>query len=275
MGLPKQILRTHKRLLTRDDDFFRNPPVLANSFPKSGTHMMLQILEALPGVKNYGTFIASMPSITFKERSKIAHIKILNNLVPGELSPAHLVYHPDYEDTLSKKKCIHFFIYRDPRDVVVSEAYYLTNMNRWHRMHSYYKCLKSMDERISMAILGVMDLDFPYDYPNVVERFKRYCGWLKCQSVFSVKFEDLMTHQRRKVLIEIINNYADRSSKYLDTYTVVQAIESNINPHRSHTFRKGHVGGWREEFTENHKEQMKSIAGELLIDLGYEKDLSW
>ena len=236
---------------------------------------MLQVLEVLPDVKHYESFIASMPSVTFKERSKLAHIKLINKLVPGEVSPAHLFYHPDYEDTLSQKHCIHYFIYRDPRDVVVSETFYLTYMNRWHRMHPYYSKLDGIDERISTAILGVVDPTFPYDYPNVSERFARYRGWLRNQSALAVKYEALISPQRRKALIEIVAFYADRCLKYLDIDYVIQAVESNIKPTQSHTFRKGQVGGWREVFTENHKEQMKTIAGELLIELGYEKDLSW
>lgn len=41
-------------------------------------------------------------------------------------------------------------------------------------------------------------------------------------------------------------------------------------------YRKGIIGDWRNYFTERDKEQFKqSGAGQLLIDLGYEKDNSW
>ena len=41
------------------------------------------------------------------------------------------------------------------------------------------------------------------------------------------------------------------------------------------TFHKGQIGAWKTEFTENHKKLFKEIAGQLLIDLGYEKDYNW
>ena len=65
---------------------------------------MLQVLEALPGISNCGSFIASMTSVTFKERSRVAYKNLIYKLVPGELSPAHLFFHPDYAESLSTIK---------------------------------------------------------------------------------------------------------------------------------------------------------------------------
>jgi len=49
----------------------------------------------------------------------------------------------------------------------------------------------------------------------------------------------------------------------------------NIDPSRSHTYHKGMSGGWRKTLTEEHKKEIKAIAGDLLIDLGYENDFDW
>jgi hypothetical protein len=48
-----------------------------------------------------------------------------------------------------------------------------------------------------------------------------------------------------------------------------------IQPKKSHTFRSGKTGGWREHFTEEHKTLFKEVAGELLVKLGYEKSNDW
>jgi hypothetical protein len=48
-----------------------------------------------------------------------------------------------------------------------------------------------------------------------------------------------------------------------------------IQPGRSRTFRSGKTGGWREQFTEEHKALFKDIAGDLLVRLGYEKTNDW
>ena len=38
------------------------------------------------------------------------------------------------------------------------------------------------------------------------------------------------------------------------------------------TFRKGQIGGWREEFSEEHAQAARETAGQLLVELGYEAD---
>ncbi|MDL1944847.1 sulfotransferase domain-containing protein, partial [Chloroflexi bacterium CFX2] len=48
-----------------------------------------------------------------------------------------------------------------------------------------------------------------------------------------------------------------------------------IQPKKSHTFRSGKAGGWKEHFTEEHKKLFKNVAGDLLARLGYEKDDDW
>jgi len=48
-----------------------------------------------------------------------------------------------------------------------------------------------------------------------------------------------------------------------------------IQPGRSHTFRSGKTGGWREHFTDEHKTLFKDVAGDLVVRLGYEKTNDW
>jgi hypothetical protein len=36
------------------------------------------------------------------------------------------------------------------------------------------------------------------------------------------------------------------------------------------TFRKGQIGGWREEFSAEHERAVKEVVGSLLVELGYE-----
>jgi hypothetical protein len=48
-----------------------------------------------------------------------------------------------------------------------------------------------------------------------------------------------------------------------------------IQPKKSHTFRSGKTGGWREHFTDEHKKLFKDMTGDLLLKLDYEKDDDW
>ncbi len=44
---------------------------------------------------------------------------------------------------------------------------------------------------------------------------------------------------------------------------------------RSSAARPDGVGAWKKYFSERHKEQFKKAAGDLLIEMGYEKDFNW
>jgi hypothetical protein len=48
-----------------------------------------------------------------------------------------------------------------------------------------------------------------------------------------------------------------------------------IQPKKSHTFRSGKAGGWKQYFTEEHKNLFKNVAGDLLVKLAYEKNNDW
>ena len=249
--------------------------LLANSFPKSGTHLLVQILEAFPGVVNYETFLASLPSTRLSQRSDGALLKRIGRIARGELVSAHLFHKAIFRDRLLEQGCVIYFIYRDPRDVVVSAAHYLAGMNRWNRAHRHFARLADDDERILRAIRGLPDGGAEFDFPDVAERFAAYEGWLHEPAALAVRYEDLLHPATDETLRRMVRFFVERTGLELDEDRVVQAARANIDPAKSRTFRSGRVGGWRESFTARHRSAMKEVAGDLLVRLGYETDLDW
>jgi hypothetical protein len=273
--LPRQVPRAKRRLTADPGEYARNPPVFVNSFPKSGTHLLLQILEAIPRKTHYGSFIATTPTLTFRQRSPRSHRRLIERIAPGELIPGHLYYRPEHHALLVAKRCTHYFIYRDPRDVVVSEAHYLTYMNRWHRLHRYFKGLANDRERITFSILGSSYRKVPYDYPDIAERFGWYRGWLEQPDVCCLTFEELVPARRRETTRRLVQFYLDRVGSSDPPDGVVDRALAAVDSTASKTFRKGQVGGWVDEFTDEHRDQMRRVAGQMLVDLGYESSLEW
>lgn len=266
----RQIPRGAVRLSVVDGQYRTSPPLIANSFPKSGTHQLLQILEAFPGARHYGSFIASMPSFPFRERSESAHIRRIHSIVPGEYLGAHIFFKGSYAQAIDDMNAVHFFIYRDLRDVAVSEAFYLKNMNRWHQMHDHFaRRLKSDDERLMTAIEGVRDPDFPFDYPDIATRMRRYLPWIASRDVFALKYEDLNSDRRGEIVRAMISFYAQRTNSKVDVEEVRIRALKKIDPTRSHTFRVGGVGKWRRAFGEQHLQTFQRVAEDLNISLGY------
>src|SRR5690606_22478025 len=117
-------------------------------------------------------------------------------------------------------------IYRDLRDVAVSEAHYLTRMNRWHRLHRVYRALPDDAARIAFAITGDIDRRLPVAYPDIAARFNRYKAWLCDPDVCAVRFEDLFGEAQHATIERIIAHYAKRIEHDFDVPAVVRAAIS-------------------------------------------------
>jgi Sulfotransferase domain len=258
------------------DDFLTRPPVLANSFPKSGTHLLAQIVEGLPDRANFGAFLGSeISSFRFHERTAENTCRFINGFVPGEIVRGHLFFDPRFAVELAKRNTVHYFIYRDPRDVVVSEAHYLREMNRWHRLAPHFRRLPSIEEAVMLSINGFDPPRPGIDYPNIAARFARYRGWLDCDDCLAFRFEDLRSGRQAALMRELAEFYARRCGGKLDVDRCVESMAASIAPEKSHTFRSGKKSGWQREFTAEHCRRFNELAGNLLIELGYEPDHDW
>ena len=97
--IPKWI----ESLRASSDDLAARPPVFANSFPKSGTHLLVQVLEGFPNRVNYGAFLGSeTSSFQLRERSADNTCRFIRGFVPGEIIRGHLYYELLYADELAK-----------------------------------------------------------------------------------------------------------------------------------------------------------------------------
>lgn len=257
-------LREIYRPLVDRKEFRRRPPLICNSIPKSGTHLLLQVARTLPNVRHWGNFIASTPSVTLREQSEARQCARLNRLLPGEVLGAHIYHSPGRASAMRAKNVCHLFIYRDPRDVVVSEAHYLADMNRWHRLHPIMKRLPTHEDRMLALIEGIPGL-----YPDLKTRIERYLGWVSESDTLAIRYEDLVGEAREEVVGGILRHYLSRSSEEWHEDRLLGSALQAMVPHRSHTFRTGGSGGWRREFTDRVQLRFEMITGDLLLRMGY------
>ncbi len=253
------------------------PILFGNSFPKSGTHLLAQVLAAFPKIglavdRGMGP-ILSFARGTGRRRSSTEILAGLNRLGPGDICFGHLVADPEIIQAWCRAGVAHFFVLRDPRDAILSHAYYIGDKAVHNVHHKYYRGLASLDERLEVSILGRSD--FPGEFPDIRTRFGWYLDWLDCQEVFPVRFEALIND--REAALGGMLDFAVRHgfSLGLSRSRAVEVLSAAIDPGRSYTFRSGKTGEWEQHFTEKHKALFKEKAGDLLIRLGYEKDLDW
>jgi len=252
------------------------PVLLSNSFPKSGTHLLDQILFGFSKVAPFSlrlhSFYAEYEGESGVKRSPEQAVGWVDSLRPRDVASAHLFARPEVVERIITPRFISYFLFRDPRDVVVSHVFYVTDMEQHHVHHDYYQSLPDFDARLKASILGRPDADI--EFPNIAERFSPYLGWLDHPEVMKVHFEDLV-NDRASTLNKIIDHFLARLPLTVPREPLLDALESSINPGKSPTFRSGKTGEWRKHFTAGHKKIFKDVAGDLLVRLGYEKANDW
>ena len=141
------------------------PILLGISFPKSGTHLLDQILlgfsRVAPFSRRLHSFYAEYEGESGRKRAPEQALRWLDSLRPGDIASAHLL--PARSRVASSTPAfVPYFIFRDPRDVVVSHVFYVTEMEPNHVHHDYYQSLPDFDARLKVSILGRPDAEWNF-----------------------------------------------------------------------------------------------------------------
>lgn len=254
----------------------RMPAVLGNAMPKSGSHLINQVLQ---GLTRLGPFVnPGLPPVNrdeANEKLEIAQILVnLQRMRSGDLGYGYIAAKEPYISTLTADGRATIFVYRDPRDMIISHVFYATQIHPGHGMHRYYsETLQTMEERINAAIRGVDESGA--ELSDILTKYENYLGWLDHAEVLSMRFEELIL-DRPAALGRILDYLAERGfSPQPARATALQVLSAAIEPRRSGTFRKGQPGNWREHFTPANIANFKEVTGDLLVRMGYEKRVEW
>jgi len=262
------------------DNLQKSPFVLGNAMPKSGSHLISQVVQ---GLTQIGPFVnpGFPPANRNEVNDKLPDQMVLTNLKrmrPGDIAYGYIKAKEPFISLLTENQRATIFVYRDPRDMIVSHVFYATEMHPNHGMHRYYtETLKTMEERINAAIQGVEEDGFSSDtsLSPIRKKYEGYMGWLAHTDVLCLRFEDLILN--RKATIGKFLDYLEQRgfSPTMERERAINILEQIVTPKKSGTFRKAQPGNWREHFTEVNKLFFKDNTGDLLIKLGYEIDKSW
>jgi hypothetical protein len=258
------------------EELQKTPAVLGNAMPKSGSHLIIQVLQ---GLTHLGPFVnPGFPPVNRAEDNRKlpdqAALANLQRMRPGDIAYGYVHAREPFVSELTRPGRATVFVYRDPRDMIVSHVFYATQMHEGHGMHAYYtQTLKSMEERINAAIRGVEEPGS--ELSPIRLKYEHYLGWLEQPAVFCLRFEDLIL-DREAALGRLLDYLAGRGFECrLPQAEAIYILERAIAPRKSGTFRKGKPGNWQEHFTEANKAYFKETAGDLLARLGYETDDDW
>jgi hypothetical protein len=258
------------------DRLSTTPAVFGNSMPKSGSHLIIQILL---GLTRFGPFVnPGYPPVNRAEDNRNlspeAVLDNIKNMRPGDIRYGYIHAKEPFVTALTGPDRATIFVYRDPRDMIVSHVFYATEIHKGHGMHPYYtQVLNSVEERINAQIMGVVEPGF--ELSPIRKKYDEYLRWLEQPQVLSIRFEDLIL-DRDGALNRLLDYLEEQGfAPEMSRPEAVQILKSSIAPHKSGTFRKGKPGNWREHFTAENVTLFKQATGDLLVRLGYEQDGNW
>jgi len=271
-----QARRTAAALRWGQEDLRQSPAVLGNSMPKSGSHLIIQVLQGLPRL---GPFVnpGFPPANRAEDNRKLPDEAVLANLErmrPGDIGYSYVKAREPFLSLLIRPERATVFVYRDPRDMIVSHVFYATQMHPGHGMHQYYnEILKNMEERVNAAIQGVEEPGS--ELSPIRAKYEGYLGWLDQPEVLCLRFEDLIL-ERQATLGRLLDYLESRGAAIQGPRSqAIETLSQAIAPKKSGTFRKGQPGNWREHFSQANKDYFKDMTGDLLLRLGYEQNNDW
>jgi hypothetical protein len=245
------------------------------------------VVSSLPGFFHYGR----KAYWHYLNRARVESTKIhtisqvretLSGCLPGEIFRGHIAADPELIQFFTHHHFKHLFIFRDLRVVVISHLFGMKKRKAIDTWPSrYFYTLQSDEEGIEFLIKGwsnELKLEgFPKEvhYPNIAERFRENLPWLSVPNCLAIRFENLVCPETRSHTHANIARYLMPEASEGEICDAVRKIDKGHTPPRSHTFRRGVPGDWRNHFSKNHVNLFKEVAGQLLIDLGYEKSFDW
>ena len=272
---------------------FSLPPFIVNGLPKAGTHLLRKALEQFSGIRyahrrvdpqaippvdldRSPSFEMLLIGIDWPRPVPRAEVRrILLSLGPGQFAQAHACFSQEFATLLSDGGIKQALILRDPRDVVTSHADFVAQRES-HFLYGFYRSLVESD-RIMTSIVG-MEPAVPGapGLLNIYQRYLQVMPWLSHRITYTTYFERLVGPEgggaRESQIVEL-KNLAQHLGIHHDPRDLEQIADSLFGG--TFTFRKGTIGGWQTRFTDEQKHVFKVLAGQLLVDLGYEENLDW
>jgi hypothetical protein len=256
--------------------FHEAPPVFGNSKPKSGSHLLLQIINGFTRVMPY-KYVAADPIRTIttegRRRTKAEILNDLKRVPDGVIGWGYVEATAENVSFLASAGRVNYFIYRDPRDLLISQVFFATDMHEEHGMHDYYNSLPDIGARLKVAITGINRDGLKM--VSVKQRYEGVFQWLEQKNVLCLRFEDLINN--RDATLNTMLDEVEKTGYKIPAprEKALDILVESIQPKKSHTFRAGKTGGWKTYFTDEHKKLFKDIAGDLVVRLGYEKSNDW
>ncbi|MFA6286438.1 MAG: methyltransferase domain-containing protein [Opitutaceae bacterium] len=249
--------------------------VLCNSWPKAGTHVLLELARLALGEGDWYRdpdlkYPGGELEFGLRLQERIDRYEGRSFAVKG-----HIGRHPLIESLLAQHDFAHIFIVRDPREVLCSTARWLRDLRPDWPISRYLAPLDP-DARLEKIIRGLpvlapFDLDFSqhWDRP-LAGRYADLTRWLDGPTPCLVlTYEELAGKLGAAAQTRAVRRALAHLGVEADEAEAATLARQVCNP-RSQTFHTGPSSDWEKVFTDRHRHLFVELGGEELVRrLGY------
>jgi len=236
--------------------------------PKSGAHLAADLVSALTG----RTYIFNQTC------QNVDHTALTQDVLMRPSSffhGTHIFHTKENKEALKTYKGI--FVMRDPRDVAISFALLIKESSTWSKLLHFNvskeKLISKLVRKFSIEAPGWSNSTIDA-LPTGNEFYRAYWGWKDEPNMLLVTYEDLIGRSgggSGSKQLDAIAAIADHLEIPLDVKSLKKIARSFIDKKSIHN----KIGAWKDHFTEKNIAEYKEVIGQLLIDMGYEKDFNW
>jgi hypothetical protein len=242
---------------------YKNPILFVMGLPKSGSTWLEKMISTYPGYCDLLIPEASLakPGLFYLPEDTFTRMK--NMLV---LTKMHIAATDHNVNVIDKAHVPYVILYRDLRDVCVSNYHYI-NLTPWN---SRYKAVSQMT--LSQYIDAF--------YESALTDF---CDWIdlwdqkrdKNRSIM-VRYEDMLKDPHA-VLSNILKVYElpatdERINEMVEanTFAKLSGGRERGQEKKNSFYRKGKAGDWKNHFTQEQADKFMDVAGDWFVRHGYE-----
>jgi len=234
--------------------FYKNNPLFLISIPKSGTHLLFELAKAFGYTARY----------TSPEKPKGGewyYVEYTNAHTRARHFFTESVYQGDFglrDHPFAYSPAL--FIYRNPADVVSSEANYYHKKGR--TVFYNYFAHDNVSKRLSKLI------NDPYLLGTIRDRILDYIAWLDFGNVIPLSFEELIGTKGggcNTLQTQLIWSLQLKLHIPGDP----QSFADRVFRTDSDTYFKGQCGAYRDLFEPPHYDAFKTLPQDFMEQLGY------
>lgn len=267
--------------------------VIANSIPKSGTHLFVRLLDLIGMTESDLHLSGSLVRFSnknllhsyrvWKRRSSVGYSVDLdqpkrkikraaleelvgNKINNNQFSEAHLPYSSDLTEFLTDCAKV-VYITRDPRAIVASHIAHAYKVEGYPLRKIFDQCTE--DEKVRLILDGYRNKN--YVLTPLKNRISDSIEWKNDSRIYHTTFERLIGSNGGGSDNEQLNE-VEKILSFLqyDGSGSVKEIASQIFYKKSETFNKGMIDGWKNLLSNSQIEIVNKSMGSIIMKLGYE-----